>query len=212
MPRWNVGLDVSLRLPSAARASRVSQPDLLASIADRLEAAGIPYMVVGSVAGSFHGEPRTTIDIDIVIDPTAESLRRFVESLQGREFYVSDAAAEEALARRTSFNVIDTEAGGKVDLVVRRAREFSRVEFERRLTVPMLGRMTPIATAEDTILAKLEWAKSGESERQLRDAAGIVAVVGDGLDMSYIDHWIVELGLEDVWRRCKRLAEADVDS
>lgn len=47
--------------------------DLLAAIGDRLEAAGIPYMVVGSMAGSFHGYPRTTADIDIVIDPTADS-------------------------------------------------------------------------------------------------------------------------------------------
>ena len=178
-----------------------SQAELLASIADRLEAAGIPYMVVGSVAGSFHGEPRTTIDVDIVIDPTPESLRRFVGSLPASDYYVSDTAATEALTRRTSFNVIDTATSGKVDLIVRRERRFSRVEFDRRIVVPLFGRPTPVATAEDTILAKLEWARAGESERQLRDVARIVAVSGDALDMGYLNRWILELELEDAWRQ-----------
>jgi hypothetical protein len=178
-----------------------SQAELLAAIADRLEAAGIEYMVVGSVAGSFHGEPRTTIDIDIVIDPTAESLRRLVDSLPASDYYVSDTAAMEAFTRRTSFNVIEKATSGKVDLLVRRERPFSRLEFRRRLTAPLFGRPTPVATAEDTIIAKLEWAKAGESERQLRDVAGIIAVSGDAIDMSYLDEWIGKLGLEDVWRR-----------
>lgn len=183
-----------------------SQAELLASIADRLEAASIDYMVVGSVAGSFHGEPRTTVDIDIVIDPTAESLRQFVDSLPPSDYYVSDAAAIEAFTRRTSFNVIDKATSGKVDLLVRRDRPFSRLEFERRLTVPVFGRPTPIATAEDTILAKLEWAKAGESERQLRDVARIVAVSGDALEMSYLERWISELEVEDAWSRARQMS------
>lgn len=183
-----------------------SQAQLLASIADRLEATGIPYMVVGSVAGSFHGEPRTTIDVDIVIDPGAESLRRFVDSLPASDYYVSDTAAMEAFSRRTSFNVIHVATSGKVDLLVRRERPFSRVEFERRITVPLFGRPTPVATAEDTVLAKLEWAKAGESERQLRDVARIVAVSGDSFDMEYLNRWIAELGLADEWRQAERTA------
>ena len=185
-----------------------SQAELLASIADRLEATRIPYMVVGSVAGSFHGEPRTTIDVDIVIDPSAESLRPFVDSLPASVYYVSDTAAMEAFSRRTSFNVIHVATGGKVDLLVRRERAFSRVEFERRITVPLFGRPTPVATAEDTILAKMEWAKAGESERQLRDVARIVAVSGDSLDMAYLGRWIAELGLQDVWSQSQRDATA----
>lgn len=180
-----------------------AQAELLASIADRLESAGIPHMVVGSVAGSFHGEPRTTIDVDIVIDPTPASLRRFVDSLPASDYYVSDTAALEAFTRRTSFNVIHVATGGKVDLLVRRDRPFSRVEFGRRITVLLFGRPTPVATAEDMIIAKLEWARAGESERQLRDVARIVVVSGDSLDMAYLNRWISELDLEDVWRHIR---------
>lgn len=184
----------------------MTQAQLLASIGDRLDAAGIPYMVVGSVAGSFHGEPRTTVDIDIVIDPTAGALRAFVDSLPRSEFYVDENAAAEAFTRRTSFNVIEQDSGGKVDLLVRRDRPFSRTEFERRLHASVFGRETPIATAEDTIIAKLEWAVAGESERQFRDVARILSVSGDSLDRAYLARWLSELGLEDAFDRAGALS------
>lgn len=184
----------------------MTQAELLAYIAERLDSAGIPYMVVGSVAGSFHGEPRTTIDIDIVIDPTAEKLRAFVDSLPASAFYVDEDAATEAFTRRTSFHIIDHESGGKVDLLVRRDRPFSRTEFDRRLHASVLGHEIHIATAEDTIIAKLEWAVAGESERQLRDVARILAVSGDSLDRAYLARWVTELGLDEAFDRAEAAA------
>ncbi len=185
-----------------------NQAELLSAIADRLERADIPYMVVGSVAGSFHGEPRTTMDIDIVIDPSAESLRRFVHSLPSTAYYVDEDAATEALERRASFNDIEQATRWKVDLLVRRERLFSRTELDRRTIVPIFGRQTPIATAEDTIIAKLEWAVAGESDRQLRDVARILAVSGGLLDRKYLDHWIAQLALGDALDRAERLASS----
>jgi hypothetical protein len=178
---------------------------LLAAVADRLEAAGIPYMVVGSVAGSFHGHPRTTADIDIVIDPSADALRAFVDALPPDAYYVADTAVAEAFQRHTSFNIIDQATGWKVDLLIRKDRPFSSTEFERRATAPLFGRDTPIATAEDTIIAKLEWAQAGESQRQLRDVAGILEVSAEAIDREYIGRWVSELGLEHTWRRALEL-------
>jgi hypothetical protein len=182
---------------------------LLADVAGRLETAGIPYMVVGSIAGSFHGLPRTTVDVDIVIEPTAEALRHFVDALPADRYYVSDTAMGEALDRRTSFNIIEQATGWKVDLLIRRDRPFSTTEFERRVTVQLFGRHTPLATAEDTVIAKLEWAVAGESERQLRDVAAILAVSGETIDREYIAHWVQGLGLEDAWRRASELASRE---
>ena len=187
----------------------MTQAELLADIAERLEAAGIPYMVVGSVAGSFHGEPRTTVDIDVVIDPTAEALRAFVDSLPRSAFYVDENGATEAFTSRTSFNVIDHGSGSKVDLLIRRERPFSRTEFERRLHATVLGREIPIATAEDMVIAKLEWSVAGESERQIRDVGRILAVSGDSLDPAYLARWITELGLEEAFHRAEGLARDD---
>ena len=169
--------------------------DLLEHIVAALDAAGIPHMVAGSSASSFYGEPRSTADIDIVIDPTEPALRSLVEGLNPRRFYVGDAMS--ALTRRDMFNVIDSDSGWKVDLIIRKDRPFSRTEFDRRRPCQMQSVRTWVATAEDTILAKLEWAREGGSERQLRDVEGIVAVSGDILDLAYLRHWAEALGLAD---------------
>lgn len=185
----------------------MSQGDLLSRVIGWLDECGIRYMVVGSLASSFHGEPRTTRDVDIVIDPDAEALRRFVRLLPASDFYADADAATEAIDRRTSFNIIEKETGWKVDLLIRRDRPFSREELERRLSVRLLDTDAYIATVEDTILAKLEWAQEGESERQLRDVAAMLAVNAGTLDREYIDRWIGELGLEGMWARAEALAK-----
>jgi hypothetical protein len=177
--------------------------DFAAQVLRELEAAGIPYMVVGSVASSFHGDPRSTRDLDIVIDPEPKHLDRFVQRLTAAGLYADSEVGREALNARTQFNVVDPESGWKVDLIVRKDRPFSREEFSRRTEADLpFGRMS-VATAEDTILAKLEWARSGESERQLRDAAGIVAVSGPDLDLEYLDRWAAELGVHHDWERIR---------
>lgn len=89
--------------------------------------------------------------------------------------------------------------GWKADLIVRKRRVFSEVEFGRRVRASLLGMDLWIATAEDTIIAKLEWAKRASSDRQLRDVAGIVAVQGGDLDTAYIVRWVRRLGLADLW-------------
>ncbi len=190
----------------------MSQGDLLARIVRGLNEAGIPHMVVGSLASSFHAEPRTTQDIDIVIDPTPDGLTRFIEALPRPELYADAGAAAEALARRTSFNVIEADTGWKVDLLIRRDRPFSREELDRRIPVRILGADTHVATAEDTIIAKLEWAKLGESDRQLRDVASILAVNRDTLDHGYLDRWISSLGLSEIYHHSQLPREGDTSS
>ena len=182
------------------------EEEVLACVVERLEALGIPYMVTGSVASSHHGRPRTTHDTDIVVDPTPEALVRLVSDLAGAGFYVDAETARDALRRRRQFNVIEIESACKVDLIVRKDRPFSQEEIRRRQLAELGGGVkAALATPEDTILAKLEWArKAGESEKQLSDAAGIVDVRGKDLDRAYIERWAKELKVLDLWRRVTR--------
>src|SRR6266496_3203517 len=147
----------------------MTQEALLAHVARSLETAGIPFMVAGSHSSSYYGQPRTTNDLDVVIDPTPEQLDRFL-TLLGDRYYVSPEAAREALQRRSMFNIIDFDEGWKADLIIRKDRPFSAVEFERRQLGNLHGLTVPIASAEDVILTKLEWNKITPSERQLKDA------------------------------------------
>jgi len=169
--------------------------ELLAEIVRTLDAAEIPHMIAGSLASTHHGEPRSTQDIDLVIDPSAAALAEFVAALDSERFYVGDALG--ALDRRDQFNVIDLTTGWKVDLVIRKDRAFSRSEFNRRQPVVIAGVATSVATAEDTILAKLEWAKQGGSDRQRRDVVAMLAVQGATLDGAYLNHWAEELDVSE---------------
>lgn len=170
--------------------------ELLATIVAALERAGIPHMVAGSVASTYHGRPRTTQDIDVVISPDPAALSSFVDSLDPERFYVGDAIG--ALARRDQFNIIETGTGWKVNLIIRSDRPFSHKEFERRQPVELGPVSTYVATPEDTVLAKLEWAAASGSDRQVDDIVGVLEVVGDDIDHAYLRHWAGELGVTDL--------------
>lgn len=170
---------------------------LLADVIPRLDRAGVPYMVTGSLASSYHGEPRSTRDLDMVIDPDSASVERLVDELIAGRFYVDRDAAFEALGARSQFNAIDPE-GVTIDFVVRKDRSFSVEEFARRKQADLLGTTAFVATAEDVVLSKLEWGVETDSDRQLSDAAAILAI-DDDLDLAYIDRWAAVLGVTDAW-------------
>jgi hypothetical protein len=105
-------------------------------------------------------------------------------------------------------NVVDFNNSWKADLIIRKQREFSLTEFERRATVEADEWRITIATAEDVLLAKLEWSKMGESERQLDDAAGILRIQGNRLDIAYIEKWVRVLQVDDQWLVVRKRAGA----
>jgi hypothetical protein len=177
------------------------EEDALVRVVSALETEGVPYMVTGSVASSYHGRPRSTHDADIVIDPAREQLARLVRRLAAAGFYADEEQAQDALHRRRQFNVIETQSACKIDLIVRKERPFSREELQRRQVAELSpGMSVALASAEDTILSKLEWArKAGGSEKQIADAAGVLEV-SPNLDRDYIERWARELGILDLWQ------------
>lgn len=178
------------------------EEDALASVVGTLDRLAIPFMLTGSVASSYHGHPRATHDADLVIHPTAEQLDALVEALAAASFYVDPERARDALREETQFNAIETRYACKIDLIIRRDRPFSLAEFARRIAVDLsFGKAVPIVTPEDAILSKLEWARrSGDSEKQLADAAGVVDL-NPSIDRAYIERWADDLGVSDLWLR-----------
>lgn len=175
----------------------MSQQQFLSRITMGLTQSRIPFMVAGSMGSTHYGEPRSTNDIDIVVELSEESIRDFASSL-GQSVYVSIPAALDALKNRSMFNVIDTTSGWKADLIVRKDRQFSIEEFNRRTPVTLLGVPVHLATPEDIVLSKLEWAQRSESERQIRDAASVIRTVGERIDVAYLRKWAKELNVESL--------------
>jgi hypothetical protein len=177
----------------------VTVEDLLARLIAKLEAASVPHMLTGSYASSVHSIPRATRDIDIVIFPNHEQLTAFVRSLPSSEYHVDTDDALNALKRRLQFNVIDYATGWKVDFIIPPFTDFNMEEFERRRTVELGGIIICVASAEDIVIAKMLWARSGESALQIRDAAAVVSAQGSNLDRPYIEGWVRRLGLAAEW-------------
>ena len=171
-----------------------SQNEFLNNIISALAKSKIPYMVSGSFASSFHGRPRATNDVDIVIDPAPNQLDAFVELLKA-EYYGNADSARESLSKRTMFNLIDIEAGLKVDLIIRKDRPYSAGEFGRKRKFPIEGSTLWVVSPEDTILSKLEWSKGHQSQQQFQDALGVLVVQAGRLDIQYLQRWAKELGV-----------------
>ena len=184
----------------------MTSEDALKLLLSKLDECGVPYMITGSFASNIHGLPRATQDADVVIEVEPRTLERFLENL-GPAFYRSREAAMDALAREQMFNVVHLETGFKVDLIVCKSRPFSRIEFSRRQPAFYLGENRWFATAEDTILAKLEWSKMASSERQFSDALNVAKLQKENLDRAYLEKWARELDILDLLKKLFREIE-----
>ena len=171
-----------------------------------LEAAGIPYFVTGSFASAVHGVPRATHDIDIVISPNREQLAKLLDQFPEAEYATDREDAFDALARRSQFNIIDYATFWKVDLILRQHTPFDASRFARCEVAEIAGVRLQTSSAEDILLTKLWWAKLGESERQIKDAAGIVRVQADRLDVDYVERWVAALELDEQWEAARKRA------
>lgn len=171
----------------------------LLAVLDRME---VPYEVGGSVASSAHGIPRTTLDVDIVLDLKPEQVDSFVAELR-QEYYADATQIREAFAIGRAANVIHLGSAWKFDLFPLRKDEYSRIEFGRRgiREIRLDGGEAiecSVASAEDTILRKLEWYRAGgeASERQWNDLRGMCRAARDLVDPGYLRQWAKYLKVE----------------
>lgn len=175
----------------------------LFQLIDAFKSVGVDYVMVGSMASSLHGDYRASADIDVVADITAEQVHPFVNSLTG--FYVDDLAVSRAVAQGRSFNVIHLAGIFKIDVFIPTST-FDRQQLRNRELHEIEAdgpRQIWIATAEDTILAKLRWYPLGQevSELQWRDVKGILGTQGSRLDHEYLKTWAEQLGVLDLLER-----------
>jgi hypothetical protein len=171
-------------------------------VADALEALRVPYAVGGSLASAVHGVMRATMDADLVADLPIEQVEPLAEAL-GDAFYADVDMMRSAVLRHTSFNLIHLETMFKVDVFVAKPRAFDRSQLARRQLQVLSEepeRHAYVSSAEDVVLAKLEWYRLGgeTSERQWRDVLGVLKVQSGRLDREYMQRMATELGVADL--------------
>ncbi len=171
---------------------------VLGLVAGRLDAAGIAYMLTGSMALNYYGRPRMTRDIDMVIAADVAGAGRLCD-LFASDFYVDREAAATAIRERGMFNLIHLALVVKVDLIVRKDSEYRRIEFDRRRRAVVESLPLFVVAPEDLIISKLDWARDTRSERQLGDVRSLLAS-GVEMDRGYLVEWVRRLGLEDLYR------------
>lgn len=175
-------------------------------VLDALDALHIPYLVCGSIASSVHGIPRATRDIDLVAAIRSEHVDRLAAALSG-DFYADSQLMHEAISHNRAFNVIHLASAYKFDVFPAADDAYVRAQFERRRprrsSVEGEEVEFQVASAEDTILTKLVWYKSGGSvsDQQWRDVVSVVKTQRDRLDLPYLHRWAGYLGVSDLMER-----------
>jgi len=175
-----------------------------------LETLDVPYFIGGSLASTLYGMIRTTQDSDIIAEMRAGHIRPFVLALQD-EFYLDEEMIAAAVANRSSFNIIHRESMFKVDVFIPQERVFIKKQFARARRELLSADpvvQAYVSSAEDTLLAKLEWFRMGgeSSERQWRDVLGVLKVQAGTLDLDYLRSTAIELNVEDLLERALKAA------
>jgi hypothetical protein len=175
-------------------------------IAEVLNTTEVPYMLTGSFASSYFGVLRSTHDIDIVIAASIPQVSQLVQYLQASDYYADQKAALDAHREQSMFNAIDNQTGWKIDFIFRKSNAYSQEAFQRRKSVQFQGVQMFVASSEDVIVSKLDWAKMGGSTRQIEDVAAVLKKQHQVIDFAYIEKWVKELGLHAEWSNARKSA------
>lgn len=174
--------------------------ELMQLVAQFFESRGVHYHVVGSMASIAYGEPRFTNDVDMVAEVSTDMVVDLCAEFPAPEFYLSEKAIRDAIARRGQFNIIHPSSGMKVDVIVPQDTEFARSEKARVRRIASPGEYSVwFGSPEDVILFKLRFYQRGGSDKHLRDITGILKLLREKIDQAYIEAWVGKLGVSQEW-------------
>lgn len=168
-------------------------------VADALQAAGIPYMLVGGFSSNYHGIPRSTQDADFVVQLSAPLTAAFARTL-GPDFEPEAQLSFETKTgtQKQEFNVAGTLF--KVEIFRLSDDTHDQERFRRRKPAHLLGRAISMPTAEDVIIMKLRWARAKDRE----DVRDVISVQRDKLDWAYIESWCERHGTRQKLEEIRR--------
>ena len=181
--------------------------EIAAEVAAALEARGVRYILGGSLASTALGEPRATLDVDLVADLSPDDVAPWLDAL-GTDFAGDRGWIEQEVRRRGSFQLVHMPTMLRIDVFVPEWRgvHLWKWETRRRLTLdPATGAGIDVTGPEGIVIQKLAWFRDGggTSERQWRDVLGVLKAQGRAIDAAQLEHWADELGLTELLSRAR---------
>lgn len=186
----------------------MQDPDFISIFVAPLENAGIRYIITGSVASSIYGEPRNTLDIDLVVLLEANQTQTLISLFPEDHFYIPPADVIEIERRREAhghFNIIHHNTGFKADIYLSRNHPCLPWALENSRRIETGPCSISIAPPEYVILHKLEFYRESGHQRHLRDIAGIIEQ--QDLDQSFLQHQLTRLNLTTQYKAAEALVE-----
>lgn len=178
------------------------EPELFLLFVRPFNRGGFRYVISGSVAAIFYGEPRLTNDVDFVVFLNEADIRRLPEVFPPADFYLPPPeaiAAEAAREQRGQFNIIHLNTSFKADVYLTGRDEFNAWAFRNKKQIEFEGEELVLAPPEYVIVRKLEFYREGGSEKHLRDIRSMLAVSGDQINRNELDEWIRARGVAKEW-------------
>ncbi len=172
-----------------------------------LRQAGIRHIVTGSVAAIFYGEPRLTLDVDLVVFLNDQDTAKLPEIFPPADFYAPPPeviAVEARREQRGHFNILHLATGFKADIYLTGRDELEAWAFRFQRRVQFEGETVALAPPEYVMVRKLEYYREGGSEKHLRDLRSMLAVSGAQLDHAALHEWIRRRGLQSEWKLVER--------
>lgn len=180
----------------------MSQEAVLAII-DALDAATIPYMVVGSLSSNAYGIARSTQDADFVVEPGSTPISAITTRL-GAGFVLNPQMSFETITATTRFELRHARTGFKIELFLLSNDPHDVERFRRRRQGIAMGRTIWLPTAEDVIVTKMRWSQAGKRTKDVDDVRNVIAVQGDGIDWEYVHRWCDMHGTRELLERIRR--------
>ena len=183
------------------------EPELVLLFVRPLNRANIRYVITGSIAAIFYGEPRLTHDVDLVVFLNENDIRRLVEVFPSTEYYLPPLgviAQEAARDQKGQFNIVHLDTGFKADFYMTGRDDLNAWAFRGKRSSRFEGETILLAPPEYVIVRKLEYYREGGLEKHLRDIRSMLAVSSDLIDRAALEDWVLRRGLEQQWKEVLR--------